>query len=293
MANTGTLYPGTVTSAAATPYDDLDWNTPANARADDTNYTSITAPQFDTGIQSYMMSARIFGATIPTAGTITGVQVEVGKYYAVAAARDAVVQLINGIGTALGNNLGSLTTDWPTTAPGTVVYGGSTNLWNATLTPTIVNSDAFGVQFAGSAAGANTDAYVDFIRMVIYYSEPLQWNITGAEASQSQTSDAGVLYSIYPVAPAEGSQSQTSDAASLSNVYPTYEITVAEATQTQTSDLAEISFDSGVVYTPQTGLLDSFDRADENPMNGNNWGSPFEAGHGAWKIVSNQAMPVG
>jgi len=287
VADTGTLYPAVVTTAASAPYDDLDWTDPGNVTADDTSYASITDAAYDTGAQSYLMSVRQFGASVPGSATINGVQVEIGKYYAVGAARDAVVQLINGVGTTLGNNLGSVNDTWPTTAPGTIVYGGPANLWGTTLTPAVVNGTAFGVQFAGSAAGNNCDAYVDFIRLIITYTAAggTAGTITPGEATQAQTSDARTLAAIYPFAPAEATQAQAGDTTPLAVIYP---FTPAEATQTQVSDVGAVS-SPGTISGPTTGTLDAFNRI--NGTLGTAWGGPFRAGNGTWRISGSAAAP--
>jgi len=130
----------------------------------------------------------------------------------------------------------------------------------------------------GSQAQVSDAALIDEIHLV-----------APAEASQTQASDAAQIGAIHLVSPAEGSQDQTSDAASLAAIYL---VSAAEATQSQTSDL--VSLDTGgVSYTPQTGMLDDFNRADESPLDTDNWGNPFAVDQGAWKIVDQQAVPVG
>jgi len=235
MSTMGPLYPTVVSSAASSPYDDLDWVNIGNIVADDTSYGSLVSSNFDAGTVSYLAYTRSYGASIPAGGSITGIYAELGKWRSAGTARDANVQLMNGVGTVLGNNVGSTSTNWGA-AIATATYGGSTNTWGATLTPTIVNGTAFGIQFAGSAVGANTDIWVDFIRMTVYYtlgeSTP---TVTPGEGTQSQASDAATLKAIYRINFTESTQAQISDAAFLS-----YLLSVGEGSQTQSGDKATL-----------------------------------------------------
>jgi len=258
------LYPTAAIGTASAPYNGLDWTSPTNIYADDTNYAAITSNSFDTGTISHLLAGWKFGATIPTAATINGLYVEIARYMA-GSARDSIVTLWNG--GIIGSNLGSTGVGWPATAPGTISYGGSNNLWGTTPTPAMVNGTSFGIGLAAVASALNTDVYVDFYRLTIYYTPTTttvqfqpngNWQaqasdaasveflaglptITGAENNQAQVSDAVILGVLTPIAPAEDNQAQVSNAAILGVTYP---ITAAEDNQAQISDAVTLG-----VYT--------------------------------------------
>jgi len=85
-------------------------------------------------------------------------------------------------GTLVGDNKADTATIWPTTSA-IKTYGSAVDGWNASLTPTIVNSVDFGVVLSAQANISNADIGSDFIRMTVHYTEP-------ASVSGSFTADA-------------------------------------------------------------------------------------------------------
>ena len=252
MSDSGLLYPGTVTTEASAPYDDQDWTNPTNVQADDTNDAFVDNSSYDAGVYTYALSNRAFGGSIPENATVVGVAVEVGKYVTVDKSGDALVQLINGVGTAIGDNYANVGVAWPVSAVGTVVYGGADDLWNTTLTPAIVNSNEFGIQFAATSNGNNGDSYVDFIRLQIYYNEAAgPATITTGEAYQLQVIDAPTMGAVSSFTTGEAYQLQIIDAASA--VYIISAVT-AEATQEQIIDAATLNAQSPITGTESVQL---------------------------------------
>jgi len=290
MATIGPLYPATAVEVATAPYNGIAWvgTSIVNIYADDTSYGSIVAPQYDTGVICNLLVGRNFGATVPTDATVDGLLLEVGKWYSAGSARDAIVTIYDG--SIVGSNLGSTGIAWPASI-GTVSYGGSANKWGITPTPAQVNGTGFGFGISAIASADNTDIWIDFMRMTVYYTPSLSVNGTAAQNFQAQVSDISTLGVWTPIAPAENKQVQVSDISSLSYAVP--EIAIGQNWQAQVSEVAGVTFSGGVTYTPQTSVLDDFNRADENPLNPTLWGGPFADGQGVWKIVSNQAIPVG
>jgi len=268
VASQGPLYPTVASEQAISPYNAHNWVATSinNIRADDTAYASIVANTFDTGTISHFLVGQSFGASIPTSASINGLLVEIGKWFSAGSARDAAVSLYQG--SLIGSNLGSTTTGWPSSIA-TVSYGGSDNLWGTTPTPAMVNGTIFGVGISAVASALNTDVWVDFVRLTIYYTftdgafgiNPTQaWQaqvsdagsltfsggglpqITISEATQLQVSDASLLGVWTPVAAAQNFQAQVSDASLLGVWTP---ITPAQANQAQVSDASTLG-----VFTP-------------------------------------------
>jgi hypothetical protein len=145
------------------------WLTPDSIRYDDNywaryNRTSVGAT---TGVACYA-----FGFNIPTTATITGIIVNYAGSCTLSTGAAAAMQLCpadstrHGLGTAKTFTLATGTTD------GTGSLGNKADLWNATLTPAIVNSRGFGVVVYDNNSGAGT-IRMDVVTMEVWYDNNL------------------------------------------------------------------------------------------------------------------------
>lgn len=169
MANTGVKYPGTVATASVTPYDDNDWSNSGNIVTDDTTYATISADTYDTGKYSYVVKASNFSLNIPVGMQIDGILVEIGSGAdAGELSKDVLVQLSKDNTTLVGDNKAKNENLTPAIVNRS--YGGATDLWGTTWTRTEINASAFAVHFAMQAVNDNSDVYLDYIRVTVYYS---------------------------------------------------------------------------------------------------------------------------
>jgi hypothetical protein len=123
-----------------------------------------------------------FGFSIPPSATITGVEVEIIRKQTgspIGALVDDVVTLMTasaGIGIPIGDNKADIFRSWEDFEE-TVIYGGASDLWGATLTPSLVNSAGFGVGLTArrfqTALNDDIVAEVRSFRVRIFYSVPL------------------------------------------------------------------------------------------------------------------------
>lgn len=172
MATQGPLFPGTVTTEVVGAESNDNWLNTGNISADDGAEASLIHPSFDAGVITSRLKAQNFGFTIPAGSTIDGITVEIEKRdQAIGNAQDERVQLLDAAGALVGDNKGQLTTAWPTAAT-IISYGGAADTWNATPTVAMVNDPDFGVVLSVEATAANTDIFVDFIRVTITYTPP-------------------------------------------------------------------------------------------------------------------------
>lgn len=184
MASEGPRFPGTTASLAnAGSSENAEaWVSPGNIVSDNGSEASITAATFDTPDISQLLVASNFGFTVPDGSTILGIVVEVERRDgAIGAASDNRVQLAKGttFASLVGSNKAATTTDWPTAA-GVASYGtGTTDLWGTTWTPAEIRASSFAVMLSVQADAANTDVFVDFIRVTVHYTPP---NVTGTGA---------------------------------------------------------------------------------------------------------------
>ena len=165
---TSVKFAGLGATVLEAPYDDDTWVNPTNIYADDATRASITATSFDTNDYSQVLTATLFANAIPTGSVIKGIKVEIDKYHANGDVIDAVVQLTKDNTTRVGDNKADTSTHWPD-ADSAVSYGDNTDLWGTTWTPEEINSPNFGVHIVAQAHGTDSDAYIDFVRITVYY----------------------------------------------------------------------------------------------------------------------------
>jgi hypothetical protein len=116
------------------------------------------------------------GFTIPEGATINGIEVDVKKSYSTSGgvvsdgAASGVRLIVDpSISTAI---VAASPATWPTSNTW-VTYGGPTALWGATWAADNFNSVTFGVDLsAAQTNGAAATAYVDNIKVTVYYTAP-------------------------------------------------------------------------------------------------------------------------
>jgi len=168
MATQGPLFPSSFNTTSLAPENANDWLNTTNLSADDGSEAQITAATYDAGDISFRLFTRGFGFSVPVGATIDGVVVEIERRCFAGAAADNRVQLTDDTGALIGSNKATATA-WPGTA-GIATYGSSSDVWGATLTPTIVNDAQFGVVVSVAASANNTDIGIDFIRVTVHYT---------------------------------------------------------------------------------------------------------------------------
>ena len=165
MSVTDYKYPGTVTMGN----DGMkDWNNPDYIKADDTSYADVKLTKY---AQTEFLYITNFSFGIPTGSTIDGYEFIInrrGQFTGATGCADSQLYVYyNG---SVGSNLGSATT-WPGTLTD-ATYGGSADLCGASFTLDNVNSSSFGLKFqATSRYDGNCNAYVDYVKMRVYYTE--------------------------------------------------------------------------------------------------------------------------
>jgi len=154
------------------------WSNPGNITASDNNRASVS---LNNGEISDALVATNFGFTIPATATIDGVTVSIEKSgtrttffgFPIRYINDNSIQLTIDGTTPIGDNKASATA-WPSSDTPTQ-YGGATDAWNASLTPTDVNSSNFGVYIQASCIfwpGGPETGYIDHVTVTIDYSIP-------------------------------------------------------------------------------------------------------------------------
>lgn len=193
MATQGPLFPGTVTTQSVSPESANDWLTPNNIKIDDAAEAQITAATYDSPDISFRLKAQNLGFTIPADSIIHGITVEIDRRAFAGTAADFRVQLLDAAGALVGTNKASASA-WPATLA-IATYGGAADTWAASPTAAMLNDIDFGVVLSVSATAANTDIGVDFIRVTITYTPPveIQGDVSGLGSSNGAVANLGGL----------------------------------------------------------------------------------------------------
>lgn len=196
----------------------ITWSNPTNVSAIDETYATATASGT---ANSHYLKAVSYGGAIDSGATILGIKVIAKKFRnggTTGAIRDAIVRLYKA-GTLTGDDKADTATNWAT-ADDTFAYGGASDLWGTTWTPSDINNANFGVGFAitGSTGSTNRVANVDNLRVIVYY-EP----VTEQTYSQDSSVKASIL--VNPTYSRESKASLPTTATILSTVFSSSEVT--------------------------------------------------------------------
>jgi hypothetical protein len=134
------------------------WTNPTNLTAQDAVYATATI--FSS--PSYALVGTYPGASIPSGSVIDGIEVMIRRYASGNGANTNTYQVTLPKGTPKDGS-----PPWPN-SPANETFGGPTDLWGTTWTPTDFNS-SFNVQFQIAKSTGTTGAYVDYMSVTIYY----------------------------------------------------------------------------------------------------------------------------
>ena len=165
MADTGYISPGTMADDSAVG--SRTWSNPDNAKANDGSYASTSSYG---GEYTHYLKATNFGFSIPAGATVDGIKVEIEKmawYFDRDHASDNIVSIVKADG-SIGSTNKSVGATWSTTET-YYEYGGSSDLWGETWTPTNINDVDFGVVLSAYIV-SYSDIDVDHIRIKVYYT---------------------------------------------------------------------------------------------------------------------------
>jgi alpha-tubulin suppressor-like RCC1 family protein len=172
VAADDTTGPNNPSSAISSGGGTVAWTSPTNVYASDNSRASVSLGK---GVISQYLQATGFGFTIPTTATINGIQVDIERYANNTLIRDNSLKLIKN-GNISGDETADTATGWPSSDT-YKSYGGNTDLWGLTWTPTDINSSNFGVALDiknnKTGSGATYIGYVDHIRITVYYTVPI------------------------------------------------------------------------------------------------------------------------
>lgn len=142
------------------------WTNPNNVLANDGSFAVMSVPQPGGSMNSLTVTG--FGFAISSTSTILGIQVDV-KGLTTSPAQQLTVQLLKA-----GGLIGNQENATLPASNGFVTYGGSSDLWGTTWTPTDINNANFGIEFPGFPfqgpfiGGAGVNYQIDYVQITIY-----------------------------------------------------------------------------------------------------------------------------
>jgi len=169
-----TAVTGTVSSTTGS----TGWTNPNNIFASDNTY-AVSASSGNL-VTTGSLFALGNGFSVPSSATIDGVEVSIegknalsGSGFRVRANSSDIFLRYSGADLSTNSPSGvTTTTTWSGTTDTTNVFGSSTALWSATITPSIVNDSSFGVRVRFQNINASAQTFsVDFVSITVYYTD--------------------------------------------------------------------------------------------------------------------------
>lgn len=168
-----------------------------------------------------------WGFSIPSDATIVGITVSWYRLCTTAGGLmyDYIVKLVDGSGNIVGNNKASGYSYWPNTgSAGLKSYGGASDTWGASPTPSMVNDADFGVAVAvGSDNGADgsiRESYGTFTMTITYTTSGTVDNIVKlVDASATIVGDSKASASSWPTTDTIATYGSDSDVWGTSLLY--------------------------------------------------------------------------
>lgn len=145
------------------------WLHPGNITASDVVYSTSVLPA--AGVTTHYLKALTFNFSIPARATISGIQLEINRHYLAGsgAPADVTVSLVRA-GTIESTNKAGV--GWATTDRYDS-FGGASDLWSASWTPSDINDANFGAVLSTQWSGiSGTTLSVDHYRMTVTYTLP-------------------------------------------------------------------------------------------------------------------------
>jgi hypothetical protein len=157
VASTGNVFAGTGENNAGIGA--TAWTNPGNIVSD--NATDATC---NAAASSQYLVARNYSFSIPGDAKILGITVRIEASEHSTGTESLNAQLQNDSGTLFGSSKAATISG---TTKVVYTYGGTADVWGATLTPAIVNDPDFGVRFWFTTAH---DVRADYVTLAVEYS---------------------------------------------------------------------------------------------------------------------------
>jgi hypothetical protein len=207
----------------------VSWTNPTNVQGAPDGAYATTIPTAD--LQTAPLFATNYSFSV--SGTVTGVQVNVtGHVSAVAGDTLIYARLQDNNGNAIGNQKLLL---MPGTSDMLISFGGSTDVWGATLNPSIINTSNFGVQIVVSGSGQTFS--IDSAQIQVF-TAGISVSVGGSGALSATTGyEYGYAYANTNVSPPVFSNMTPASASTGAFSSKVVDITVVASTDPQVNTI--------------------------------------------------------
>ena len=162
--------PTVASTTAEDPWLDDTWVTPENIYG--AGEASITSNTYDNGDQSYILKGYTFDfSAIPAGATIVGVVCTINARSSTSSHQFDLIQLLSDVRAKGGTNLALTPVTIASAVGADYVFGAADNLWGNALTETWDKDADFGVAIGVLSATNNSDVFIDYVLLSIYYTE--------------------------------------------------------------------------------------------------------------------------
>lgn len=173
----GPIFPSTCSNSAFAG--NTNWVNPSSGTVEDGNNAS------NTGATSNYLYCSGYNFNVPSNVIITGISAGAKQVSLINSNVDNSIRLFeSGVAVGSDKSVGALIPGDPTWAD----FGGATDTWGLSLTPTIVNDVLFGAGFSETkSAGGPTSYGIDAERMTIFYAKaPLTTSISSGKINSGK-----------------------------------------------------------------------------------------------------------
>jgi hypothetical protein len=162
------------------------WTNVANAASSNNLYASFGNLGPGVGTHTDYLRVTNFGFNIPGGDAVTGIQVEIERSDPNQNTSDYSIKIIwNGLIVGPDHSTGLA---YPG-ADAYLSYGGSTDTWGQTWTPTDINNSNFGVVIAAQRnSSGNTGGQIDHVRITVFHSTILPIKLLNFTLQKNQSS---------------------------------------------------------------------------------------------------------
>lgn len=162
--DTGAKYPTTTTTVNGSGFSG-DWANPANIFADDG--AGATAAFLAPPSSTFELNGGTFGMNVPPNAIIDGIKLEMEVLSSARWFEAQSSMFLKKAGVSAGSNKAGL----GSAANGVWTYGGATDLWGTTWTPSQINNAGFGFGFSAAytSSGNDFNISIDYVRITVYW----------------------------------------------------------------------------------------------------------------------------
>ncbi len=219
MAVTSWRVPGAATNYGYAGSNGWGGSVSAIQTSNDVSMSATNSTKSASSSQHLRVTSFGFSAELPSNAVILGVEMTIECRSSTAGTTDNTIMLVYGSAGSSADHISSnkAFASWGTNTPDPIyTYGGSADVWGATLTAAIINDTSFGATILLNQ-GASAQTWIDQIRMRVYYTQlSIYYGAVGSAlykgALLAQTSlyyGANSLFSTWPTITGSALDTQT------------------------------------------------------------------------------------